>query len=162
MAAGLPILSTELDFVASLVRLHDLGAVFSFTGQPSLAKATSLFIEDKVRLRKCAHRAREFFRCEFNWEVVSKSFYDELDSLVRSDCVADVTPLDFSWIGTGRPMRRSVRPEFPPIPSIGTPPVVHAESFLLRIFGLFPKNWRHRIRRHLPERLITEIMARLT
>ena len=61
MSGGLPILTTELDFVASLVRRQDLGAVFSFTGQPSLAKATSLFVEDRVKLGNCAHRARETF-----------------------------------------------------------------------------------------------------
>ena len=156
LAAGLPILTTELDFVASLVRRHDLGTVFSFSDQPSLAKATSLFIEDRVRTRKCTYHAGEFFRSEFNWEVVSQSFYDELDSLVRSDSVADLPPLDFSWIETGRTMRRFVRPK-----SDAAPSVVYSESLSLRILGLLPKNWRQGIRRQLPERLVTEIMARL-
>src|SRR5215471_1810321 len=98
MAAGLPILTTELDFVASLVRRHDLGAVFSFTGQPSLAKATSSLVEDRSKMRQCAHRVGEFFRSEFNWETVSRSFYDELDSLVRTVSSGDLVPLDFSWV----------------------------------------------------------------
>jgi glycosyltransferase involved in cell wall biosynthesis len=152
MAAGLPILTTELDFVASLVRRYDLGAVFSFTGQPSLAKTTSLFVEDKVKVKECAHRAREFFRSKFNWEVVSKSFYDELDSLVRFDSVTGLAPLDFSWIEAGRTMRRSARPK----------PATSAGSLPLHVLGSLPKNWRVGIRRCLPEKFVTGILARLS
>src|SRR5262249_21750451 len=143
MGGGLPILTTELDFVASLVRCHDLGAVFSFTGQPSLAKATSLFVEDRVKLGNCAHRAREFFRSEFNWEVVSRSFYDKLDTLVRLDSVTDRTPLDFTWVEAGRTMRRSARPQSAPMrSSSASAPDDTPESFPLRVLGMIPKNWR--------------------
>jgi glycosyltransferase involved in cell wall biosynthesis len=160
MGGGLPILTTELDFVASLVRRHDLGAVFSFTGQPSLAKVTSLFVEDRVKLGNCAHRAREFFRSEFNWEVVSKSFYDKLDSLVRLDSITDRMPLDFTWVEAGRTMRQSARPQTTPMTA--SPSDDAAESFPLRVLGLIPKNWRRGIRRQLPERLVTQVMARLS
>jgi glycosyltransferase involved in cell wall biosynthesis len=162
MAAGLPILTTELDFVASLVRRHDLGAVFSFTGQPSLATATSPLVEDRSKMRQCTHRAREFFRSEFNWEAVSRSFYDELESLVRSVSSADLAPLDFSWVEAGRTMRRSARPQSATRRKGRATSVIFAESFPLRILGWFPKNWRQGIRRRLPARLVTAIMARLS
>ena len=161
MAAGLPILTTELDFVASLVRSRDLGAVFSFSARPSLTDAVRMFVDDRIKLRQQSQRAREFFLSSFNWEAVSKEFYANLDVLVgtRMQPQAAREPLDFAWIGAGRTMTRSVRPA--PAPPPPEPAPVHTELVPLKVLGLIPHHWRQRIRRRLPEKVVSAIIAQL-
>jgi glycosyltransferase involved in cell wall biosynthesis len=164
LAAGLPILSTEIEFVASLVRSHDLGTVFSFTSQPSLADGVNVFVQDRAGLAARSARAREFFTRRFHWEAVSKGFYAELNALfaarTRSPLAAE--PLDLSWIEAGRTMRRSVivpqsQPRSHPLSSFSG----YGEPFGLRVLGAIPKRWRTRIRGLLPERLVSAILSRL-
>ena len=125
-----------------------------------------MFVDDRTKLRQQSQRAREFFLSEFNWEAVSKEFYANLDALVGTRMQPHATrePLDFAWIDAGRTMTRSVRTATPQIVSQIAPqiaPVAYTESVPLKVLGLIPKHWRKKIRRRLPEKMVSAIIARL-
>ncbi|WOH68183.1 glycosyltransferase family 4 protein [Bradyrhizobium sp. BWA-3-5] len=113
LAAGLPIISTPIKYVSSLVRANDLGAIFDFAGSPSLADAVNSLL-DEGRLFDCSTRARQYFLDEFNWETVSRPFYEELRACVGQIDILRTRPdLDFAWISNGRTMRDFAIQQYP-------------------------------------------------
>ena len=82
MAAGLPILCNELDFVKSVVLGHDIGAAVNFNDEPALVAAINAMAADKSRLRDMSLRSRKAFVSSFNWQVTSAEVCKRIDALV--------------------------------------------------------------------------------
>jgi glycosyltransferase involved in cell wall biosynthesis len=69
--AGLPILTTEGDSMADLVREADLGVVVPYEDVDAAAAGLVALAEDRERLRECGRRSREV-AAGFLWSEVAK------------------------------------------------------------------------------------------
>jgi glycosyltransferase involved in cell wall biosynthesis len=104
LAAGLPIVSNDLDFVKSVVVANNLGAAVSFQDTEQLVKTIEKFT-DRSLLRLLSTRAQTFFRSSFNWENVSEDLFMELRKALRCSRVRSPDTLDFSWVESKSEMR---------------------------------------------------------
>lgn len=82
LAAGLPILTSRLDYVAEIVEANELGRVVDFSDRAALAEAVDWFIADRERLAAMSRRARAFFLERFNWEYTSRDVMQKIRELV--------------------------------------------------------------------------------
>jgi glycosyltransferase involved in cell wall biosynthesis len=108
MAAGLPVLCNELDFVNEVVGRYDIGVSVDFSDPAALAEQINVMAASPRRISEMSHRARDAFLSEFNWEVVSRELYDGLQDATEARPLGDLQrqELDFSWIDRGSEMRR--------------------------------------------------------
>ena len=165
LAAGLPILTTELDFVASFVRRHDVGCAFSFSGHPSLADAVNALTRNVAKRTELSQRAQELFAKRFNWESVSQEFYARLTELLESrrNLHRSATVLDFSWIESNRTMKRLAGTEVVFAASSPPPPPAAPSTLLLalqRVWRIFPMALRRSILHVVPNRFVGPIARR--
>ena len=96
LAAGLPILTSSIDYVASTVRANELGLVFDWNDAGSFVSAVNKLTMGISSRAAFSARAKRFFDEQFNWEVVSKPLYDEITSRL-TDRAAVESPLNFAW-----------------------------------------------------------------
>ena len=104
MAAGLPILSNDLDYVGAIVRDNDLGEVIDFSNAPALAAAIDALAANTAKRRETGDRARRFFETAFNWEIVSQPLLDRIDALVGPAQNPSAIRLD--WVNNAAELRR--------------------------------------------------------
>ncbi|WP_166294306.1 glycosyltransferase family 4 protein [Bradyrhizobium sp. 2S1] len=71
LAAGLPIVSNDLEFVKQVVVGNGLGLCIDFTKPDVLATALDKLAEDRPTLEAMSVRALDYFRRQFNWEAQS-------------------------------------------------------------------------------------------
>jgi glycosyltransferase involved in cell wall biosynthesis len=118
LAAGLPIITNELDFVQQVVLENRLGAVVGFRDAAKLAQTVERF-SDRDLLAEMSPRAQAFFQTTFHWEAVSAGLFRKIAAVVGSHPRPARAELDFSWIAAGRDMRTLAMEAFlanPPIP----------------------------------------------
>lgn len=81
LAAKLPILANNTQFVTEIIESSHCGKVVDFTDKQAVIASITLFLNDKEARRTMGKRGYEFFCEKFHWEKVSGSFYQMLDQL---------------------------------------------------------------------------------
>jgi glycosyltransferase involved in cell wall biosynthesis len=83
--AGLPVIATEGDSMAELVRSEDLGAVVAYGDVDGVVKALTILAGEEQRRTACARRSAAVAR-RFRWSVVSEPLMEYCDNpTVASD-----------------------------------------------------------------------------
>lgn len=77
MAAGLPILANRTNFVSEVLDAAQCGVVVDFSHEARLVEAIERLCDDDFR-RRCGINAENYFEAKYNWESVSKPFYEAL------------------------------------------------------------------------------------
>jgi hypothetical protein len=108
MAAGLAILSNELDYVKSVVVENRIGIAVDHGDTAALVKAIDRFTSSKQEIAEMSRRALEVFRTKFNWQAVSRDLYQRIWEAVREKPSSPRADMDLTWIANGREMCRSV------------------------------------------------------
>ncbi|MFN7096930.1 MAG: glycosyltransferase, partial [Gammaproteobacteria bacterium] len=91
MAAGLPILSNALDFVAQIIDDSKAGIAVNFDDEAAFLEAVNKLGNNKAFRIECGERAKKYFMEKFNWEILSKDLYMQImrlparQSLVTSE-----------------------------------------------------------------------------
>lgn len=80
MAAALPILANETDFVARTIPSVGCGMVVNFQDREALLAAIGTLAGDAGLRRKFGAAARDHFIGKFNWDVLSAPFYSALSA----------------------------------------------------------------------------------
>ena len=78
LAAGLAILTTELEYVQTIVTENNFGRVFDLRNMTSLVEEVDALTRDSDSLRERRGASREFFLAKFNWEATSRVVYDQI------------------------------------------------------------------------------------
>lgn len=81
MAAGIPILTNKIEYVANIVSENDVGVMADFSDPIALVSAIDGLAHDKSKLADLGRRAREYFETEFNWEKRSAELYERIDAI---------------------------------------------------------------------------------
>jgi glycosyltransferase involved in cell wall biosynthesis len=97
MAAGLPIVSNQTEFVKTILVDSGAGATVDFKDQQAFAAVINHLVEDRHQIAEMSRRAYRYFNENFNWEVVSRELYDRLRATIEEPQSAPRTALDFSW-----------------------------------------------------------------
>ncbi len=97
LAAGLPVLCNDLDFVKSIVVGQDLGTCVNFNDGQALVAAIDAFVARRDQLPAMSRNAQAYFRSSLNWEKMSQPVYLEIGGLVTRPGTA-VSSFDFDWI----------------------------------------------------------------
>ena len=104
LAAGLPVLSNELDFVKATVSLQRIGSAVDFQDTEQLVRAIER-LSNRETLAEMSRRARAFFQSQFNWETTSSALFQRIRNTIGGKRDLVEASLDFSWIESGREMR---------------------------------------------------------
>lgn len=83
--AGLPILSNETEFLKEVLEGNDLGKVVNFANEELLIGAIDYFVSNLEFRVQCGQRSREFFEEQFNWDLKSRSFYENLGNAIQKN-----------------------------------------------------------------------------
>lgn len=102
MAAGLPIVCNETEFVKSVVVGNEIGICVDFGDHRALARAIDEFAVSRQKIAEMSRRSHRLFNEKFNWETVSRDLYSRIDENVRRKPARRRADLDFSWIAQGR------------------------------------------------------------
>ncbi|MGY4178315.1 glycosyltransferase involved in cell wall biosynthesis [Bradyrhizobium sp. USDA 4518] len=78
LAAGLAILTTELEYVRTIVTENNFGRVFDLRDMTSLVEEVNALTRDSDSLKKRRGASREYFLAKFNWEATSRIVYDQI------------------------------------------------------------------------------------
>lgn len=78
MAAGLPILANDTNFVREILTKGQCGIVINFLRVNDLVSAVDRLTLDKQLRDQLATSGREFYLTTFNWQKLSGSFYKQL------------------------------------------------------------------------------------
>ena len=101
LAAGLPIMTTDLEFISGLVREYELGTVFNIRDPDSIAKAVNSFVNARADLPKISQRNRKLFLEKFNWDSISQQFYAEVLDLLKDKQVREKHVLSMGALARG-------------------------------------------------------------
>ena len=96
MAAGLPILCNELDFVKSIVLGNGIGSSVDFNDEAALVRAINHYVLNRQSIPELSRKARQVFLTSFNWQVASRDIYRRIKALVPGNSRSE---FDFAWIG---------------------------------------------------------------
>ena len=78
MAAWVPIIANNTEFVASVVTDAQCGNVCDFADSKALLSAINQFTNDPSLREKYGSNGHEYFVGRYNWSAVSKDFYDAI------------------------------------------------------------------------------------
>ena len=106
MAAGLPIVSNNLEFVSAVILENEIGVSVDFCDHQALAQVIGDLTRDENRRRSMGARAFRFFRESFNWETCSEAMYRAILAGVKRLPSGAEGGFDLSWIQNKRAMRR--------------------------------------------------------
>ena len=81
MAAGLAILSTDLEFIASVLAQYRCGVVYQPANAASFREAIATLVDDPAALVELRRNALQAARDEFNWERVSVAYATVVEDL---------------------------------------------------------------------------------
>jgi hypothetical protein len=97
LAAGLPIICNELDFVKSVVVGNGVGAAVDFRDEAALARTIDEFVGKRDSIPALSRRAQALFKSSFNWLVQSRNVYAAIKTLVSAQ-QSNKSEFDFGWI----------------------------------------------------------------
>jgi glycosyltransferase involved in cell wall biosynthesis len=96
MAAGLPIISNDLDFVKSVVVDHGVGAGVDFRDEAALVRTINEYVQKRDSIPDLSRKSQELFKTSFNWQAKSQRFYRSIKSIVSKNGRANLD-FDFGW-----------------------------------------------------------------
>ncbi|MBV9752133.1 MAG: glycosyltransferase [Hyphomicrobiales bacterium] len=105
MAAGLPIISNELDFVKSIVLGYGIGSVVDFGDEAALVRTIDEYVQKRGTIPELSRRARSAFVREFNWQNMSRRAYERIRSLAPRHGSSE---FDLGWITEGAAFESSL------------------------------------------------------
>lgn len=129
MAAGLPILANETEFVSALVKAAGCGVVRDFSRRLDLVQAVNLMCDSRETLAAMGERGREFFSGGFNWNAVTRQMYSKLQGMTAGRSAARLDLYAIPAVPTRLFRKRVVEtPVVPDFPKEGplTPAIVAA------------------------------------
>jgi glycosyltransferase involved in cell wall biosynthesis len=100
MAAGLPIVCNDTEFVKEVVLSNKLGYCVDFSDHQAFADTINS-ISANEQLRDMSKRSKAYFDKTFHWENVSGSLYAKIWDEVSKSIDQERTPLDYTWTGHG-------------------------------------------------------------
>jgi glycosyltransferase involved in cell wall biosynthesis len=83
-AAGMPILANKTNYVADIIEKSGAGVVVNFSDHQELILAIQKICADSNRFSEYAKKSTEYFLRYFNWDNLSKDYYNKLATLVAS------------------------------------------------------------------------------
>jgi len=98
MAAGLPIICNDTEFVKGIILDNDLGICADFHDHLDLARVVDRLATSRDTRNAMARRAHRFFNGRFNWEAVSNELYAQVAEVVRRQPVRQRPDLNFRWL----------------------------------------------------------------
>ncbi|MBZ6076294.1 glycosyltransferase [Microvirga puerhi] len=101
LAAGLPIICNEIDFVRSVVVNNGVGTAVNFRERDNFIRTINAYVTDRPRIAELSRKAQVFFTECFNWQVQSRDVYAAVKALVPEEAVRQ-RALDFDWISDQR------------------------------------------------------------
>ena len=107
MAAGLPIICNELDFVKSVVVDNGLGSAVDFRDEAALVRTINAYARDRDSIPALSRKSQEVFKTSFNWQVQSRKTYAAIKSLM-STRQSNKSGLNFSWIDSADHHKSSI------------------------------------------------------
>jgi glycosyltransferase involved in cell wall biosynthesis len=106
LAAGLPVICNQLDFVRAVVVDNGIGSAVDFRDPKAVAAVVNDLVSAPDRLQAMARQARKYFETQFHWEYVFDPVRREiLDIEFASSTTASTDGLDFSWVANENVMR---------------------------------------------------------
>jgi len=116
MAAGLPIVANETEFVKSIILDSGAGVTVDFKDRQAFASVIDDLIEDRGRIAEMSRRAYRYFDEKFHWEAASSELYAKLRAALAEMKPAVRPPLDFSWAATPAQPQDAAAKLSPPVP----------------------------------------------
>jgi glycosyltransferase involved in cell wall biosynthesis len=104
MAAGLPILCSEIEYVRQVVRENNTGLTVDFGNHSALARTVNDLAASRLRIAEMSRNSREAFLSRFNWQAAGRTAVERIRALLGIRPVPSRDEPDFSWIETGREM----------------------------------------------------------
>jgi glycosyltransferase involved in cell wall biosynthesis len=83
MAAGLPIICNEIDFVKAVVEGNGVGTAVNFGDKHALANVVNEYVRDR-QLIQARSRKEAVFKEKFNWQNASQETYRDIRQLVSA------------------------------------------------------------------------------
>ncbi len=96
MAAGLPIICNELDFVKSIVLGNGIGSSVDFNDEAALVRTINDYVLNRQLIPELSRKARQVFVKSFNWQVASRDMYRRIKALVPRN---EPSGFNFTWVG---------------------------------------------------------------
>ena len=81
LAAGLPIFANKTNFVSDVIEASGAGVVVDFSDQQALVLAIQKICANKDHLTEYSKKSKEYFLKYYNWENLSRAYYDKLIAL---------------------------------------------------------------------------------
>jgi hypothetical protein len=115
MAASLPILANDTNFVRDIVTESDCGTVVNFGNTQAFVDAVNALACDEIFRKRCSQNSVDYFKSTFHWQHMAQSFYQHLANLSagKSGLLTDVAASTGSYYleepkltGAVRTMRR--------------------------------------------------------
>jgi glycosyltransferase involved in cell wall biosynthesis len=97
MAAGLPIIANETEFVKSVILESQIGTTVDFKDREAFAAMIDRLVSAPDAIIEMSRRAYRYFGENFNWEVASRDLYARIGAAVRERGIPARAPFDFSW-----------------------------------------------------------------
>jgi hypothetical protein len=106
LAAGLPVISNELEFVKSVVVGNAIGFAVDFRDEQAAAGLFNRVIAGRGELPEMARRARAYFEQHFNWEHVFEPLRQDIARAEASRAGRpESADIDLGWIDDPNAMR---------------------------------------------------------
>ena len=106
LAAGLPVICTQLEFVKSVVVGNDVGFAADLRDEQETAALFNRVIARRDEIPEMARRARAYFEQHFNWEHVFEPLRTDIARVEESRAVrAETSEIDLAWIDDPKAMR---------------------------------------------------------
>ena len=106
LAAGLPVVSNELEFVKSVVVGNGIGFAVDFRDERATAALFSRLIARRDDLPAMARQARAFFEHDFHWEHVFEPLRRDIARVETSRAGRpETSDIDLGWIDDPNAMR---------------------------------------------------------
>jgi glycosyltransferase involved in cell wall biosynthesis len=106
LAAGLPVICNQLDFVKAVVVDNGMGFAVDFRDQKAVAAVVNNLVAAPDQIQLMARRARSYFEIQFHWEHVFEPVRRTIlgfEGAQRAN--RNASDLDFSWIADQKVMR---------------------------------------------------------
>jgi glycosyltransferase involved in cell wall biosynthesis len=97
MAAGLPIICNELEFVKSVVVGNGIGVAVDFSDQAELVRTVNEYVQKRRSIPELSRRSREYFESTYNWQNASQRVYGNIRNTVSRQ-EPRKNGFEFSWI----------------------------------------------------------------
>ena len=84
MAAGLPLLCNKTNYIQEVIKKSGTGLVVDFNDNDKLINAINELTINRLLRENFATKSLEYFKRDFNWEVVSKKMYETINNSIKS------------------------------------------------------------------------------